>query len=232
MSPEGCTVNKRGYERGKRTKKKNQRKRKNREKFVKIFWRNNSSYFSCNNYTVLEFSRWVNCCSDVQLAGLQIVVPKKPLCLSEGISAMEKWVWCTSHSSWAGKAVGFGKGGLTKTPHPTVPRGCTQWLPSGHHVVDNFAGWMLESCRHWEPRQPRPSVPPSTLSGVYLERDVSAAPSSEHRGSLQRQDCSVQPCPARGRDPAASSLCTLWIPCGNAALGNNPSRTRKFRLFI
>lgn len=207
---------------------------------MKTFSRNNSSYFSCNIYTILEFSRCVSYCSDVQLAGFQIAVPKEPLtsAFSEDISLRTKWVWCSSLYSWAGKQQVLVRVVSLKPPHLTVPRGCTQWLPNGLPMVNNFAGWMLKSSRH---REPHPSVPPSACLGVYLERDAPAASSSEHWGSWggrtalssSVQLCPAlpnppQPSPAQGHDPAESSLRTLWIPCGNAALSISPSRITKF----
>lgn len=139
VSPEGCTVKKTGYERGKRKQKKKKLKReeKNREKFVRTFSRNNSSYFSCNIYTVLEFSRSVSCCSDVQLAGLQLAVPKKPPCLFRGHFCHGKESLVYLPFQLSREAEGFVQGGLIQ---------CAPGMHSVTTMDTTMSKMLLDGC--------------------------------------------------------------------------------------
>lgn len=206
---------------------------------MKIPERNTSGYLSCNDDTVLQFYRTsIRCCSHVWLAGLhaglQLVVPKKPLPISRGHCCNR---WCNSLFSWSGKVV------LLKTTIPLHTGYALSDYPLGAKVSKILPGWCWShpgrptQARHREPCQP-PQQCPSVLSstswsvGFFRNRCFCSIFLQALKHLCRVRIALVQPRSAWGHNPAASSLCVLWIHCGNAAIDNSHSRIRKFLLFI
>lgn len=163
------------------------------EKFVKTPERNTSGYLSCNVDRVLQFYRIsIRCCSHIWLvglyAGLQLVVPKKPLHISWGHRCNR---WCNSLFSCSGKVVSL------KT---TIP------LHTGIHSVTtqdvkNFARLMPKSSRQTITSQASRAMPVSPATSLGATKHIPVCgliqeqmflqhlPSSTET-SLQSQDCS------------------------------------------
>lgn len=180
----------------KQNPQKTHRKRnKNREKCVKVLGRNTSSYFSCNDDTVLQFYRRLSSCwSDDQLAGLharlRLVVPKKPLCISRGHCCNRKMSLMQLPLHLIREVVFFCRVISLKTTIPLCTGDALSDYPAGTKMSKTLPDWCWSHpgrpkwARHQELHQPpQRCVCHQAHLGLwaYLGTNVSAAFSFEHR---------------------------------------------------